>query len=473
MADAVAEHARVDSEIAVATAREFAPDFKPSVLERFERIRVRDRYRTDISHHKPPLLHASTINSPSHQSIDNRPQSSTDSTPQKQATFPQTSVRRTSTLQKQASVDYSSMPNTHTNINSNMYSSQQQPHLNSPLNYGNSIVTNTQQQQQYQYHNADIGSSSYNNPNQNYSHLNQLSPNSQLNSSNVCNSSSQSPSQAYSSNINQSNQYMQQQQQQQPHTQNYSAYNTPSQSLNVMNQTYPNYNPVNQYDATTEQTQQAQTYDIADESHQQPPHHEAPGQPNLRRSSKQLNESTRPPHIGSFSQSSIDHFDHYKRPPSRDSSVDRYARAANRLGSRQPSVDRSAGINPPTSVTSPQQPNESILPDRNSRAGSAFRNTGPAVTPPTTTGNGAILTGKGATPRSGTPIYQISSAQPVYSSPNQPFEDVLLRQRTLGQDIIPSPREPKRTESLFLPPKPIGAGGAVGGPSKGKLKVSE
>lgn len=72
-----------------------------------------------------------------------------------------------------------------------------------------------------------------------------------------------------------------------------------------------------------------------------------------------------------------------------------------------------------------------------------------------------------------------SSAQPMYSTPNQPFEDVLLRQRTLGQDIIPSPREPKRTESLYTPQKPTpaaapaaptsGGGGFFG--KSGKLKV--
>lgn len=76
------------------------------------------------------------------------------------------------------------------------------------------------------------------------------------------------------------------------------------------------------------------------------------------------------------------------------------------------------------------------------------------------------------------------SVQPLYSTPNQPFEDVLLRQRTLGQDIIPSPREPKRTESLYTPHKPAqstaigaaapnatgGGGGFIGGKS-GKLKV--
>jgi len=69
--------------------------------------------------------------------------------------------------------------------------------------------------------------------------------------------------------------------------------------------------------------------------------------------------------------------------------------------------------------------------------------------------------------------------EPLFSSPNQPFEDVLLRQRTLGQDIIPSPSQPKRTESLYLPAKPatpvgMAMGGKGGGGGGGKkMKVSD
>lgn len=117
MADSIGDSARVDSEIAVATAREFAPDFKPSVLERFERLRVRDRYRspndpqsshpvTAMTHGKAPLA-ASNSTTPNHIAADNsRTAASTDSTPQKQISFPQASLRRTSMLQKQSSVDY-------------------------------------------------------------------------------------------------------------------------------------------------------------------------------------------------------------------------------------------------------------------------------------------------------------------------------------------------------------------------------
>lgn len=95
------------------------------------------------------------------------------------------------------------------------------------------------------------------------------------------------------------------------------------------------------------------------------------------------------------------------------------------------------------------------------------------------------MTGLGKpSPRGSRPSLQMSSAQPIFSTPNQPFEDVLLRQRTLGQDILPSSREPKRTESLYTPQKPTlnaaagaaapaatGGGGFFGGGKSGKLKV--
>jgi predicted AlkP superfamily phosphohydrolase/phosphomutase len=45
LADIAAEHARDDSDVAIATAKEFAPDFKPSLLERFEKIRGRDKFK--------------------------------------------------------------------------------------------------------------------------------------------------------------------------------------------------------------------------------------------------------------------------------------------------------------------------------------------------------------------------------------------------------------------------------------------
>ncbi|KAK4879796.1 hypothetical protein RN001_007942 [Aquatica leii] len=147
----------------------------------------------------------------------------------------------------------------------------------------------------------------------------------------------------------------------------------------------------------------------------------------LRRMSRRVS-GERPPNIGFVpQQTSIDYFDHYKRPPSRDSSVDRYTRATGRLsatGSRQPSVD----INPAPVDT----------PDRMSRAPSAARGTTPVPMP---SKNGSILTGN-----------SIKSNSPMTSNNSlllPPFEDV-VRKRGLGQDIVPSLNQPKRTESLYI-----------------------
>lgn len=95
-------------------------------------------------------------------------------------------------------------------------------------------------------------------------------------------------------------------------------------------------------------------------------------------------------------------------------------------------------------------------------------------------GNGAVMTGTGlggGGSRAGTPLYQApiqaTAASTLYSSPNQPFEDCLLRQRTLGQDIMPSAAQPKRTESLYIGAKAaplIGGGGGGGGGAISKAK---
>ncbi|CAK1549983.1 unnamed protein product [Leptosia nina] len=134
------------------------------------------------------------------------------------------------------------------------------------------------------------------------------------------------------------------------------------------------------------------------------------------------------------SRPSIDYFDHYKRPPSRDSSVDRYGRR-----SRQPSV-------------------EAAVPSGGSRSGSIAPQATSSSRPPsraaTPASNGHLTSGRGS----------ISHA----SAREQPFEDTLLRKRNLGQEISPSPYQPKRTESLFVPQNPTPApavptGGGGGG----------
>ncbi|XP_043798527.1 junctophilin-1 isoform X2 [Apis laboriosa] len=158
-----------------------------------------------------------------------------------------------------------------------------------------------------------------------------------------------------------------------------------------------------------------------------------PSSTSIRRNSRLLTAQDRPNTIG---QTLNDRLDHYKRPPSRDSSVDRYARAHSRLtGSRQPSVDKT--------VTNPD------TLDRSTRAPSAIRSSTPL--------NGSVV-GSGAA----TPTYASSSSAQ--------FEGALLRNRSLGQDILPSPGQPKRTESLYVTPgrgsTASGGGGGGGGLSK-------
>ncbi|XP_055711160.1 junctophilin-1 isoform X2 [Phlebotomus papatasi] len=439
LADMISDQARMDSDLAVATAREFAPDFKPSVLERFERLRSRERPRPPTEPpgklemmSSPKSISPEATKSPSSSAMaPTRAPSVAQSQVQSQAAFRRQSFQQ----HQQQSFDYSQMNNV-----SNQYS---QPHsLNNPLpsaqtDYMSSGPSMYQQQQ----------------PQPNNSYMNQFSNHQVTNSQMNYAPTQQIP---YNSTA------MQQQQQQQMYNmgsnvssgsgQNYGKMNSipygqPSQgqaqgNLYGMPQNQPNYYNV-------QDQMQQQEYQTAVQGSGGP----------MRRSSQMVTEGQRPM-LGSHAQpSSIDHFDHYKRPPSRDSSVDRYTRAASRLGggfgSRQPSIDRTL---PPAPTTD--------TPDRSVRAGSAFRQLGPAPAAPTSAGNGTVITGSG-TSRSGTPVYQGPMAQPVYSTPNQPFEDVLLRQRTLGQDIVPSPAQPKRTESLFIGAKAAPPAAASGGGGKG------
>lgn len=103
------------------------------------------------------------------------------------------------------------------------------------------------------------------------------------------------------------------------------------------------------------------------------------------------------------------------------------------MNSRQPSVDRTLG------------PRPSETPDRTLRAPSTIRGTTP-VPMPNNPGvkNGSVMTGN--TTKNNPGPLQVP-----------PFEDIILRKRGLGQDIVPSPNQPKRTESLFVPGQTQGA----------------
>lgn len=158
-----------------------------------------------------------------------------------------------------------------------------------------------------------------------------------------------------------------------------------------------------------------------------------------------LNSNQNTSFAGNISQqSSIDHFDHYKRPPSRDSSVDRYSRATGRLsatGSRQASIDRT--------VIKPSE-----TPDRTIRAPSIARSTTPVS--PTPPPQHSFQNRNGGIPNAHPSMESMGGV----GQGGPPFEDIIMRKRGLGQDIIPSPNQPKRTESLFIPG---GGGGGYGG----------
>lgn len=435
MADNIADHAKIDSEVAVATAKEFAPDFKPSVLERFERVRLRERFKAPVDTEQP--VKPNVLNFQENRTNLNSGVSYTNPNQM----FGQPS--RTSQLQRQNSIDY---PNKITNQNkesnpfstSDLYQKTQQPH-STYYQYS---------QQQPPGANYAISQAILNN---NQVATEQAYKNGQRNYSNNSQPITYGQQQQQQHHMPQSNTQEQFNQQQQKH--DFRSVLSDNQSQYHKNQHPPlsNLSNINYYNNSGDETAFLTKSSEFDVSQQQQV--DLLLKPNFQKNSNVFLDETKA--STNYSQSSIDHFDHYKRPPSRDSSVDRYAKATNRMAgnSRQPSLDR-------TGNTIPIVTNDT--PERSSRSGSAF-----IGTQNTTLGNGNVSTGIGGS-RSVTPAFQHLNAQAVYSSPNQPFEDVLLRQRSLGQDIIPSPREPKRTESLYLPPKPIVAQSS----EKPKLKVS-
>lgn len=407
-ADLAAEHARVDSDVAIQTAREFAPDFKPSLLERFERIRMRDRFRNVMS---------------AEASGDNH-QLSNSHSPNKAAAASAGAVTRNQNVNNQKDQQQQHHHQPQATSSSTAATAAPQISNNNQTSLRRASVNSMMQRQQQQ-------------KSMDYSHMNQ---------SDISNTLGQQqfgqPQPPGMSPMSTPQKFAQQSN----HVQNSSShYNNTQQQQQHSADEYQNY-------SATDYQQNMGTYPA-----------------NSRRNSSRLVSDSGRPMLGSINQqASIDHFDHYKRPPSRDSSVDRYSRAASRLGggSRQPSIDRQA-----PQVNAAEMPPPAPSVDRSVRAGSQMRGMTPAPQV-----NGAVLTGIGSRQgsRAGTPVFQPSKQQLAnqiqaqYSTPNQPFEDILLRQRTLGQDIIPSPAQPKRTESLFVPTKPgDGPIAGVSGGSKG------
>ncbi|XP_061395417.1 uncharacterized protein LOC133331030 [Musca vetustissima] len=421
-ADVAAEQARIDCDMAVQMAREFAPDFKPTVLERFEKLRYRERYKSPA--YQPAAGSGDLFGG---HSAAQRALSAQKA--QQNAEFPVPSSMYSQQLPVSPQTDLSSMVNQSSQmsaintINQMYHQQQSNPQMNPAYQY---------QPQQPPGGGSTMGGSRMN-LNQNYASQSNLS-------------SSGSPA-------------MKQMQMEATSFQNAEATHT---FTNMQQQQQQQQAQAQAQQLQRNQLNQSQTN--LDSPMYNPSQARRPSQMLYHQQQQQL-----------FQQSSIDHFDHYKRPPSRDSSIDRYARAASRLSggiaSRQASVDRQATATNIGTDSNSVTGSGSAAGAERPRAGSVFRGSTPAPSAGNTpTGNGSVPTGTGRLSRAGTPSIGATSSgagasglEPTFSKPNQPFEDILLVKRTLGQDIIPSPSQPKRTESLYMPAKPASPLAAAGG----------
>uniref|UniRef100_A0A1B6C6A7 Junctophilin n=1 Tax=Clastoptera arizonana TaxID=38151 RepID=A0A1B6C6A7_9HEMI len=361
LADMAADHAREDYEVARATAKQFAPDFTQPGLEK---LRSREYLR---------LRQAAEATA-----------NQEDNNPSKTPPVESNSTSAAPTINKQNSIN---------NPSTQHYDISYQ------------LPTKSYQQDQSNQSQQQLASNSYQN------------------------SIPQSPqfqqSQTYQQYHSQQPQTYQQQQYQ-PQTYQQQQYQTQQQQAYQPSQLQQQYQSNQSYPAQNlgEQVPQAM---ITPPTPLPETHKLSSDLPNtrteIRRNSKVLTGDQQLPGYN-FQQAMSDHFDHYKRPPSRDSSVDRYARATSRLaGSRQPSVDK---------TTVPVETNVEHI----ARGSSLVRGSTPVA------GNGAAI-GAG-----------ITSPYTVPSNPTSqpPFEEVIIRKRGLGQDIVPSPMQPKRTESLYVAP---------------------
>ncbi|XP_048520799.1 probable serine/threonine-protein kinase ndrD isoform X2 [Dendroctonus ponderosae] len=392
-ADIAAAQAREDSEVADTVARQYAPDFKQPDLERIKRqMKYREPNRNlDISIDQKELNATNDLNQLTNQ-----------------------------------------IPNQIPNQVNNELSNQISNKMNKPM--GNQIPN--------QLHNQV--------PNSNYAQSNTYQQQSTYQQQNVYQQQTNSYQPQQNTFQPQSNTMQQQQQNQYSQQQN--SYQQQSQKSFHTTNNNPNGN--NSYNQTNNPASFVNEFgpQVANNNQQSAgknsgvefnapinnPRNSLTGENvtntnSIRRMSRRVSGDR--PYLGNIGQqSSIDHFDHYKRPPSRDSSVDRYSRATGRLsnslaGSRQPSVDRNSATRLET-------------PDRTLRAPSTARGSTP-VASGLNSGikNGSVPTGQGTSPT-------------IHNNSTPPFEDVILRKRGLGQDIVPSPNQPKRTESLFIPGQP-------------------
>ncbi|CAL7935953.1 unnamed protein product [Xylocopa violacea] len=446
LADAAAEQAREDSELAQQTAKQFAPDFRQPGLERL-RNREIPKYvplPQDAVPGKSILHKTASVDQPGSTPVKSPTSDATSATSASAtstASNVMQSIRRAS-MKPQSQLPQNQLLSNQLPQNQLPQNQLSQSELASqvtPAQLVNQLPLNQLNQTNLagqNYYQAQYPQSMAQSPVQQAQYPNsipnQYQPTSQLQGSQYgpqnqypVQGSPYNQPQYQTINPAQGEQYLYQQQSMGPQGyQNVQAY--PNQQTSLPNQ----YNSQQLYgqqqqSPPQQQTQSPQQYQDGVGDAQRPP-----SSTSIRRNSRVLSPQDRPNTIG---QTLNDRLDHYKRPPSRDSSVDRYARAHNRLtGSRQPSVDKT--------VTNPPQ---DIL-DRSTRAPSAIRSATPL--------NGSVV-GSGAT----TPTYAASTSGQ--------FEGALLRNRNLGQDILPSPGQPKRTESLYVTPGrgPSASGGGGGG----------
>ncbi|XP_053960448.1 junctophilin-1-like [Anastrepha ludens] len=414
-ADIAADQARDDCEVAVRMAREFAPDFKPSVLERFEKMRFRNQIKyTTIAKNSILSPYTGNVAEPIKTGSILKEMSRSDLNQH---------IRQESNMQLQNSVqpqklhvtpqtDFVSLVNQQSYSGSNPFT---------PM-YSSQIKQNEQPSSQYQ-ENAQQNNVGH------FSRHMELGTSSSIGNSNLTQGSrmeqNEIPAQYNRNNPNKTN------------------YVSSTNSDQLDGNVYPipglesNTMPNNFQTILNEQHLQQTSLQTSTQALPNKNSHPTRAPSQQREVFGSIRKQTKPHPFNEMNQQlSIDYFDHYKRPPSRDSSIDRYARTTSRVSesagytSRQSSVDKTLPLQT-RDVTSPNK-------EMRTREGSNLRESLPrsaAMKPAFNVSNQSI---------SG-----MEKTLPI----NKPFEDVLLYQRSLGQDIIPSPMTPKRTESLYTPPK--------------------
>uniref|UniRef100_A0ABD2X8M2 Junctophilin n=1 Tax=Trichogramma kaykai TaxID=54128 RepID=A0ABD2X8M2_9HYME len=465
-AEMAAEAAREDSEIAIATAKQFAPDFKQPDFERVK--------ESSVPKYTPPASVAGSRSVQRRPSVDHQnsmtPMRQQTPQPQQQHQQPQQQQQQSPsgpsdnetnpTLQQQQQQMQSLMNRRasgkplpqHTLELEMMQAEQMQAQLQAQMTSQPGTPSNPPSESAYMYGTGPRGMTDQfiNNKQQPFKPLsvNDLfkvpysqfpihEPTQYINESQV-NSFGIDLRHQYQSQGYQNHQmYMQQQSPQTSYSpmslSQMSLYGAQPYGQQMANQYVygPMMNQQNQYGNTMHQPNAyAQNHQMPDQQYQPNQQQAQPGGTiNQRRTSRVLTptEST----DTGVKQTLSDRLDHYKKPPSRDNSVDRYRRHPLISSSRQASMDQM-----------PSSPTPDI-PDKSMRGSSVLRS---------------------PTPLNGSVVMNSSNASYPASQIGQ-FEDVLLRNKNLGQEILPSLGQPKRTESLYVTPGRKGSGIATGGGS--------